>query len=180
MNWYKKTLTSDYKNDSIPLMKKELIIMRGVPSSGKSYLANQLAGDTGEVFSADDYHIVNGKYQWKPENVAKAHAWNHERVKEAIKKSINPVIIDNTHIKKWELIKLKPIVELAKENGYEAKIEEPNPNWYHWDTAFNTDALFERNKKTHNVPRESIQKMVDNYERGITVNDILENKNKNT
>ena len=63
--------------------------------------------------------------------------------------------------------------EKSKSRGYDVKIEEPNPNWYYWDTAFDVDSLFERNKKTHNVPKEVIQKMVDNYEQGITVEDIL-------
>jgi predicted kinase len=175
MNWYKKILTSDYESDNYNSMNKEFIIMRGIPSSGKSYLANELSGDAGGVFSADDYHMdqSTGEYNWKPENVKKAHKWNHDRVKNAISQGISPVIIDNTHVKKWELMALKPLVELAQNRGYNVRIEEPNPNWFHWDTAFDADALFERNKKTHNVPRESIQRMVDSYDRGISVDDIL-------
>ena len=176
MNWYKKQLTSESGNNTIPAMDKEFIIMRGVPSSGKSYLANELAGGEGGVFSADDYHMVDGQYQWKPENVGKAHQWNHDRVREAISSGISPVVIDNTHVKKWEVLKLRPLVELAQQQGYNVRIEEPNPNWYHWDTAFDVDALYERNKKTHNVPRASIQKMVDNFDKGITVEDILNDK----
>ena len=108
MNWYKNILTSDYKNDNISNMKKEFIIMRGTPSSGKSYLANEIAGEKGKVFSADDYHIdpATKEYNWKPENVKAAHQWNHQRVNDAIEQGISPVIIDNTHIKKWELIAL--------------------------------------------------------------------------
>ena len=159
-------------------MKKELIIFRGIPSSGKSYLANQTAGETGGAFSADDFHIdpTTGKYNWKPENVKKAHQWNHDRIKKAIEQGLSPIAIDNTHSKKWELLALKPLVELAKQNGYNTRIEEPNPNWFHWDTAFDADALFERNKKTHNVPYKTIKKMIDNYEKDITVDDILNNE----
>ena len=179
MNWYKKTLTSDYKSDKTAQMEKELIIMRGIPSSGKSYLANELAGEAGGVFSADDYHIdpETKEYNWKPENVKKAHQWNHDRVKQAIEQGQNPIVIDNTHTRKWELVALKPLVMLAQNNGYNVRIEEPNPNWFHWDTAFDADALFERNKKTHNVPHESIKRMIDNYEHNITVDDIISNEN---
>ena len=178
MNWYKKNLTSDYKSDSINSMEKELIIMRGVPASGKSYIANELAGDTGGVFSADDFHIdpKTGKYDWKYENVKDAHKWNHNRVKEAIGQGLSPIEIDNTHTRKWELSALKPLIEVAQSNGYDVRIEEPNPNWYHWDTAFDVDALHKRNKQTHNVPYETIKKMVDNYEPNITVDDILKNE----
>ena len=175
MNWYKRILTSENKSDIFPNMKKEMIITRGCPASGKSFLANQLAGETGEVFSADDYHInpQTKKYDWKPENVKAAHQWNHKRVSDAINKGISPIVIDNTHIKRWELLALKPLVEHAQQNGYNVRIEEPNPNWYHWETAFNPEELYERNKGTHNVPLESIRKMVENYEPNITIKDIL-------
>ena len=171
----KNITTKKYKNSQ---NKKEMVILRGAPSSGKSYLVNELAGESGQVFSADDYHMVDGEYQWKPENVSAAHQWNHNRIKEAILSGVSPVIADNTHTRKWELIKLRPLVELAKQQGYNVRIEEPNPNWYHWDTAFDVDALYERNKKTHNVPRATIQKMVDNYDRGITVEDILNDQSE--
>ena len=175
MNWYKNILTSDYKNDNIPSMTKELIIFRGIPSSGKSYLAKQLAGES-NVFSADDYHLdpETGQYNWKPENVKKAHQWNHQRVSDAIDQGVSPIAIDNTHIKKWELKALKPLVQKAQQKGYNVRIEEPNPKWYHWDTAFDANALFERNKETHNVPLESIKKMIENYEPNVTIEDILQ------
>jgi len=149
--------------------------MRGCPSSGKSYLAKELAGKEGEVFSADDFHIdpQSGEYNWKPENVKKAHQWNHNRIKEAIEQEKSPIIADNTHTRKWELAALKPLIILAQNSGYRVRIEEPNSNWFYWDTAFDVDALFKRNKKTHNVPYESIKKMIDNYEHNITIDDII-------
>jgi len=182
LNWYKNILTSDYKSDNIPLMEKELIIMRGIPGAGKSYKANELAGNKENVFSADDYHInpESGKYEWKPEDVKAAHQWNHDRVKSAIRQGISPVIIDNTHVKKWELLALKPIIQQAKQNGYNIKIEEPNPDWYHWDTAFNPEALYERNKKTHNVPLKSIQRMVNSYDHNVTIDDIINHEKEKT
>ncbi len=176
MSWYKKTLESDNQSDILSGMNKELIIMRGAPSSGKSYIAKELAGEHGEVFSADDYHINpdSGEYNWKPKNVKKAHQWNHNRVKNAINQGLSPIIIDNTHTRKWELLALKPIVELAQQNRYKTRIEEPNSNWYYWDTAFNANALYARNKQTHNVPYDTVKKMVNNYEQNVTVEDILE------
>lgn len=149
--------------------------MRGAPSSGKSYLANKLAGDTGKVYSADDYHIdpKTKEYNWKPENVKKSHQWNNDRIKKAIFNDVPIIVIDNTHIRKWELLALKTIIKAALRNDYKIRIEEPNPNWFHWKTAFNADALHKRNKKTHNVPYTSIKKMIDNYEKDITIDDIL-------
>lgn len=156
-------------------MEKEFIIMRGPASAGKSYLANKLAGDTGSVFSADDYHInpENEKYEWEAENARYAHQWNHNRVKDAISQDLSPVIIDNTHTRKWELKGLKPLIQKAKEQGYSVRIEEPNSNWYYWDTAFDPESLYKRSKETHNVPLKTIQKMVKNYDKNITIDDIL-------
>ena len=34
---------------------KELVILRGLPSAGKSYTANQLKGETGVIYSTDEY-----------------------------------------------------------------------------------------------------------------------------
>ena len=176
MNWYKKHLTKQNKSVIIAQMNKELIIFRGCPSSGKSYLANELAGDTGSVHSADTYHEdpETGEYNWKIENVKKAHQWNHQQAKVSIEQGISPVIIDNTNTTLWEMKQLKQLVELAQFLGYDVRIEEPNPDWFYWDTAFDADALFERNKKTHNVPLDSIQKMINRWDKDITIEDILE------
>ena len=154
---------------------KEMIIMRGCPSAGKSFVANKLAGDTGSVFSADDYHInpENGKYEWEAENAGIAHKWNRDRVEKAMSQDISPVIIDNTHTRIWELKALKSLIQKAKEQGYSVRIEEPNLDWYYWDTAFDIEALYARSKETHNVPLKTIQKMAKNYDKNITIDGIL-------
>lgn len=156
--------------------KKKLYILRGCPSSGKSFIARKLAGKNGEVCSADDYHLdkKTGEYNWKPENVRQGHIWNHNRVLSAIKNNLSPICIDCTHIKFKELKKLKPIILLGIENNYEISIIEPNPTWHFYKTAFNSEALFQRNKLTHNVPLESIKKMIEDYVPNISVKDILE------
>jgi adenylate kinase family enzyme len=41
---------------------KTLILMRGLPGSGKSTKAQILAGKDGLIFSTDDFFMVNGKY----------------------------------------------------------------------------------------------------------------------
>lgn len=163
MNWFKMA------------QSKELIIMRGLPGSGKSYLAKNLAGEKGKVFAADDYHIdpQTGQYNWKSENAQAAHNWNLERIQKAISQGVSPIVIDNTNVKMEHLKFLKPAIIDAQQQGYSIRIEEPNPNWFYWDTAFNPEALFERNKKTHNVPLETIQYMAQNYQPNITINDIL-------
>jgi adenylate kinase family enzyme len=43
--------------------------MRGLPGSGKSTKAKELAGEQGLVFSTDDFFMVNGKYIFDPKMI---------------------------------------------------------------------------------------------------------------
>lgn len=87
----------------IKRQEKLLIIMRGVPGSGKSYLAHQLKGN-GVVFSTDDYFInYQGQYLFDRNQLGEAHEWNQKRANEALKSGTNPVVIDNTNLEAWEM-----------------------------------------------------------------------------
>ena len=154
-------------------MEKILYIIRGVQGSGKSFLSKQLAGETGQIFSADDYHIDPNtkKYNWKQENVGKAHQWNHNRIETAIEQGISPVILDNTNITMWDLGQAKPLVEFAISQGYNVKIEETKTPW-----RFDAEELYKKN--IHNVPLETIQKKIRQYVPNPTVQDILDYENK--
>ncbi len=166
MNWYKKTLTSESESGNIPTMKKEFIIMRGLPGSGKSTLAKQLAGGTGVQYAADDYFMdEQGKYNWDPNQIGTAHQWNHERIKRAIEQGVSPVIMDNTNVSKWELRSLRPLVEYAENQGYEVRIEEAKTPW-----AFDPEELAKRN--SHGVPLEAIQGKLRRWHPNPTVDDI--------
>ena len=139
---------------------KQFIIMRGLPGSGKSFLANELAGHQGQVFSADDYHVIvgHGEYDWRPENVGKAHKWNQQRSLDAMKAGIPVVVIDNTNTTLKEMRHYLPHIKLAGQLGYKVSIEEPQTSW-----RFDIEECFKHN--SHNVPKESIQKMYDRYQR---------------
>ncbi len=170
MNWYKKTLTSDCKNDKIAQMEnKELIIMRGLSGSGKSTLAKELAGETGVQYAADDYFMdAQGKYNWSSDQIGAAHQWNRERIKKAIDEGISPVILDNTNISKWELRQTKPIVEYAESQGYNVRIEETKTPW-----AFDAEELVKRN--SHGVDMDTIQRQLKKWYPNPTVEDIKNN-----
>lgn len=66
-----------------------LVILRGLPGSGKTQLAKYLASSTvpGDyrtfVYSTDDYFISGGTYKHNPALLPEAHAWNQRRVSEA-------------------------------------------------------------------------------------------------
>ena len=99
---------------------KTLILMRGLPGSGKSTKAKKLAGEQGLVFSTDDFFMVKGEYAFDPKMIGEYHERNHERAAVAMKEEKPLIIIDNTNIKLWEMRKY---VESAEQYGYEVRIE---------------------------------------------------------
>jgi adenylate kinase family enzyme len=64
---------------------KTLILMRGLPGSGKSTKAKILAGEKGLVFSTDDFFMVGDKYVFDPQMIGEYHERNYERTVVAIK-----------------------------------------------------------------------------------------------
>lgn len=84
-------------------LEKILVIMRGVPGSGKSYLAHQLK-ENGVVLSTDDYFInYQGQYVFDRNLLGAAHEWNQKRANKELKAGTSPVIIDNTNLETWEI-----------------------------------------------------------------------------
>lgn len=166
-------------------MKKTLFLMRGLPGSGKSHLAQKLAADSNvagvreEVFSTDDFFTKDGKYNFILKLIGVAHAWNQDRAKAAMKAGVDRIYIDNTNTQAWEM---KPYAEAAIAEGYKVLIIEPDsPWWRNFNSlmsepskqAFCED-LARRNK--HGVPADIIRKMMDRWEFNVKLEDILNSK----
>jgi NEDD4-binding protein 2 len=150
------------------MTKKQFILMRGIPGSGKSTLAFKLAGTDGKVFSTDDFWCQNQdkEYRFNVGLLGQAHKWNQDRVFKGLIDNIPIVVVDNTNTTLKELKSYKEHIELAKMLGYEVSIEEPITEW-----AWDIDGLLAHG--THNVPRETMEKMLSRFTHGITVEDIL-------
>ena len=144
---------------------KTLFVMRGIQGSGKSFLAKSLVKN-GQIFSADDYFSIEGKYNWTIEKLSDAHKWNSKRVFQAIKSNISPIVIDNTNITLKDLRRLKNIIVEAQKNNYNIEIVETDTPW-----RFDVDELCKRN--IHNVPRETIKNKVREYVKDVKLKDIL-------
>ena len=50
-----------------------LVLMRGLPGSGKSTKANKIAGEKGIVYSTDDFFMVDGKYVYDVKMIGEYH-----------------------------------------------------------------------------------------------------------
>jgi len=147
---------------------KELILMRGLPGSGKSTKAKSLAGDFGQVFSTDDYFCLNeeNEYRFDATLLHKAHKWNQRRSLAAMTANIPIVVIDNTNTTVRELRSHLPHIELARQLGYTVRIEESDTEW-----RFRANELFARG--SHNVPQAHIEKMLNRYAKDVQVEDII-------
>ncbi|NXO26658.1 N4BP2 protein, partial [Cisticola juncidis] len=148
------------------LIGQVLVLLRGVPGSGKSYLARNLLEDNpgGIILSTDDYFYKDGQYHYDPDCLGEAHDWNRKRAKEAFEMGISPIIIDNTNIQAWEM---KPYVTLAQQFKYRVMFREPDTWW-----KFKPKELERRN--IHGVSKEKIKRMLERYERCLTVRSILD------
>ncbi|XP_058275464.1 uncharacterized protein LOC120749445 isoform X2 [Hirundo rustica] len=141
--------------------QKLLLILRGLPGSGKSTLSRALLGQScdGVVLSTDDYFRQRYGYTYNAAQLGDAHEWNRKRAKQAMEQGKSPVIIDNTNTQAWEM---KPYVEVALEKGYRVEFHEPDTWW-----KFDPEELEKRNK--HGVTREKIAQMLERYEFQISI-----------
>jgi predicted kinase len=140
-------------------MSKTLIIMRGLPGSGKSTRARELQ-EKGVIHSTDTYFTDPStcEYKFDFEKAKDYHQNNLEAAIESMQAGISPVIIDNTNVQRWEFQKY---LDAADEFGYDVKIETLDPTNYSEDFI---KELAERQKNTHNVPEQVIIDMLKRWE----------------
>ncbi|XP_068711071.1 2',3'-cyclic-nucleotide 3'-phosphodiesterase-like isoform X1 [Montipora foliosa] len=140
---------------------KVMFIMRGLPGSGKSTIANQikkLYGDLAVICSADNFRINHeGEYTWKPEEYGMPHLMCEEKARQACQKELPVVIIDNTNIKKRLLYWY---IDTARSNGYYVVLVEPETSW-----KYNISELALKNH--HQVSEEILRRMCSEFEQII-------------
>ena len=164
---------------------QELIIMRGIPGSGKSTKAKSLVGTTGKIHSTDDVIEASGDYReffakmiaaqlakdptaFAP--LSKAHSTNLKNAVQSMKSGVSPVIVDNTNIGQNES---KQYVVAALEMGY----ADNNIKFVDIGTAgLDAEVLAKRN--THGVPLDKIEMMIDKHtkEGELTLKSVLASK----
>lgn len=152
---------------------KIMILMRGPPGCGKTYLSRELIDKTmscdyaNHIFSTDDYFLDNrNRYHYDRSKLTDAHDYNQERVRDRAESGWSPIIVDNTMNKAWELY---PYVDIAVRHGYILEIVQVQTPW-----SKSAGRLAGKNR--HNVGRDKIERMLQTYE-PTTVDDLMRSLN---
>jgi NEDD4-binding protein 2 len=131
---------------------KTLILLRGLPGSGKSTFANYMFSNN--IFEADQYfYDEDGNYNFDASKLYEAHKWCQLRVEHAMEDNLesngmyfSEIVVSNTSTTEKEL---EPYLELAKKYDYQV-----------------VSLIVENrhgNKSVHNVPEETIERMKQRF-----------------
>lgn len=135
-------------------MSRLLVLLRGVPGSGKTTLAHHM-WSSGVIFEADQFfYNVNGEYKFDGSKLAEAHASCRNSVEAAMQENhatagrhYPEIVVSNTFTREWEM---QAYFDLAKKYDY------------------NVVSLIVENrhggKNVHGVPDEKVQEMRDRFE----------------
>jgi predicted kinase len=100
----------------------DLIIVRGVPGSGKTTLANECAatyrsaGISSAVVSADDWMVDGeGKYAYDYTQLPYCHTMCQRETCRMMTEGVSVIFVANTFVRKWEA---EVYLQLAKLWGY--------------------------------------------------------------
>lgn len=62
----------------------ELVLIHGLPDSGKTTIARELASNGFEHFEADMFFTIDGVYRYDASCVREAHAWCQKMTRQAL------------------------------------------------------------------------------------------------
>jgi hypothetical protein len=140
---------------------KRLMIMRGLPGSGKSRLALDICHEEEEagrscIIQSADYHFTNddGSYTFRPAEIGIAHFKCQKNAWDCMAGGYEGVIIDNTNI---SLHEFSVYLWMAREHGYEVSYHEPYTDWAR-------DPIECAKRTTHGVPLDRVQAMAARWE----------------
>jgi predicted kinase len=133
-------------------MNKVLVLVRGIPGSGKSTFAN-LVWNNYAICEADKFfYDKEGNYNFDASKLKQAHEWCQNEVEVKMKDNQNnpqfypEIVVSNTFTQEWEM---QAYFNLAKK--YDYKIFSVIVENRHGST------------NVHNVPDDTLKKMRDRF-----------------
>lgn len=84
------------------VLQRIAYIMHGMPGTGKSPLAKELAGVQGKVFSTSDLFVADGVYRFAATRLERYQQQNFTNFCSAMDQRARVVVCDNTNSMPWE------------------------------------------------------------------------------
>lgn len=128
-------------------MKPKLILIRGLPGSGKTTMAVAMVKEHPRMchIETDQYFTDdNGKYNFVASELTDAHEWCQHVVMNNLIGGVS-VVVSNTFSRRWEM---KPYLDMARQLDVQIEILEAKGNY----------------TSVHDVPKHTIEAMKQRWE----------------
>ena len=130
----------------------DLILLRGVPGSGKTTLANiilqQPNNNPQEILSADDFfEDENGEYNFDPTKLKEAHNYCQFRCSERMRQQKVRIVVANTFTQEWEMDEYFKMAERYNYRVHTVIVENRHGN-----------------ENVHGVPEDKLQQMKNRFQ----------------
>jgi len=130
----------------------DLILLRGIPGSGKTTLANvilqQPNNNPQEILSADDFFDDgNGGYNFDPTKLKEAHNYCQFRCSERMRQQKSRIVVANTFTQEWEMDEYFKMAERYDYRVHTIIVENRHGN-----------------ENIHGVPKDKVQQMKNRFE----------------
>jgi predicted kinase len=138
--------------DNVNETQGELILLRGLPGSGKTTLAKIIlqlrSTDEPEVLSADDFfEDKEGDYNFDVTKLKEAHNYCQFRCSERMRQQKAKIVVANTFTQEWEMDEYFKMAERYNYRVHTVIVENRHGN-----------------ENVHGVPEDKLQQMKNRFQ----------------